>query len=576
MPDVTEDIAEYTRKCNANTLNWSNEEDEALVSFIGKNTAGSWIHVARLFDFRSPLQCFQRTYLLLGQETAFKFDSFKNGLQQQKQNSRKKVDRVFSIIVNPRNLKPYLNRTNRSSPSITNVNISKKINKNNVAGNKRNRTNRSSPSITNVNISKKINKNNIAGNKRKLKKAVRRKRKKPRYPQLKRPINAMYTWIHSTNQRKLLTAKFPDLKSGDITRKMYHMWKCEIPKNQKEKYLEKYREQLAEYNEKVKQLDNEQAKQTQEETEMHEFLKVKEEYEKEKLKARDFTKASLNREKIQQRNEGDSNGHCNGFDKEEKKKQWIKIIQKKQKTVNGSSDDFIGGSNNTQIKVSQHGENIDTDTTNTANAVSKNKKQKLRPLRPKPQEGSRSLTNLTITRPTKLNASNHIARGINSSENKGRSMMDESSIDVFLQESAMKENTEWCTWANILKRIVPKIQILTVKDFFKISDEICERYKNRYKLKRLSDMAFQIYVNRTEKKMTSTSNFVDTMRLIRVSWERLLAVADPASRQNTVLPCIESALAKKMIVLPVISKKNDNGHSCLFQFDVVGSSIGNA
>ena len=547
MPDVTEDIAEYTRKCNANTLNWSNEEDEALVSFIGKNTAGSWIHVARLFDFRSPLQCFQRTYLLLGQETAFKFDSFKNGLQQQKQNSRKKEDRVFSIIVNPRNLKPYLNRTNRSSPS-----------------------------ITNVNISKKINKNNVAGNKRKLKKAVRRKRKKPRYPQLKRPINAMYTWIHSTNQRKLLTAKFPDLKSGDITRKMYHMWKCEIPKNQKEKYLEKYREQLAEYNEKVKQLDNEQAKQTQEETEMHEFLKVKEEYEKEKLKARDFTKASLNREKIQQRNEGDSNGHCNGFDKEEKKKQWIKIIQKKQKTVNGSSDDFIGGSNNTQIKVSQHGENIDTDTTNTANAVSKNKKQKLRPLRPKPQEGSRSLTNLTITRPTKLNASNHIARGINSSENKGRSMMDESSIDVFLQESAMKENTEWCTWANILKRIVPKIQILTVKDFFKISDEICERYKNRYKLKRLSDMAFQIYVNRTEKKMTSTSNFVDTMRLIRVSWERLLAVADPAPRQNTVLPCISSALVKKMIVLPVIRKKNDNGHSCLFQFDVVGSSIGNA
>ena len=64
MPDVTEDIAKYTRKCNANTLNWSNEEDEALVSFIGKNTAGSWIHVARLFDFRSPLQCFQRTYLL--------------------------------------------------------------------------------------------------------------------------------------------------------------------------------------------------------------------------------------------------------------------------------------------------------------------------------------------------------------------------------------------------------------------------------------------------------------------------------------------------------------------------------
>ena len=549
MPDVTEDIAEYTRKCNANTLNWSNEEDEALVSFIGKNTAGSWIHVARLFDFRSPLQCFQRTYLLLGQETAFKFDSFKNGLQQQKQNSRKKEDRVFSIIVNPRNLKPYLNRTNRSSPS-----------------------------ITNVNISKKINKNNVAGNKRKLKKAVRRKRKKPRYPQLKRPINAMYTWIHSTNQRKLLTAKFPDLKSGDITRKMYHMWKCEIPKNQKEKYLEKYREQLAEYNEKVKQLDNEQAKQTQEETEMHEFLKVKEEYEKEKLKARDFTKASLNREKIQQRNEGDSNGHCNGFDKEEKKKQWIKIIQKKQKTVNGSSDDFIGGSNNTQIKVSQHGENIDTDTTNTANAVSKNKKQKLRPLRPKPQEGSRSLTNLTITRPTKLNASNHIARGINSSENKGRSMMDESSIDVFLQESAMKENTEWCTWANILKRIVPKIQILTVKDFFKISDEICERYKNRYKLKRLSDMAFQIYVNRTEKKMTSTSNFVDTMRLIRVSWERLLAVADPAPRQNTVLPCISSALVKKMIVLPVIRKKNDNGHSCFLQFtsNVVGSSIGNA
>ena len=547
MPDVTEDIAEYTRKCNANTLNWSNEEDEALVSFIGKNTAGSWIHVARLFDFRSPLQCFQRTYLLLGQETAFKFDSFKNGLQQQKQNSRKKVDRVFSIIVNPRNLKPYLNRTNRSSPS-----------------------------ITNVNISKKINKNNVAGNKRKLKKAVRRKRKKPRYPQLKRPINAMYTWIHSTNQRKLLTAKFPDLKSGDITRKMYHMWKCEIPKNQKEKYLEKYREQLAEYNEKVKQLDNEQAKQTQEETEMHEFLKVKEEYEKEKLKARDFTKASLNREKIQQRNEGDSNGHCNGFDKEEKKKQWIKIIQKKQKTVNGSSDDFIGGSNNTQIKVSQHGENIDTDTTNTANAVSKNKKQKLRPLRPKPQEGSRSLTNLTITRPTKLNASNHIARGINSSENKGRSMMDESSIDVFLQESAMKENTEWCTWANILKRIVPKIQILTVKDFFKISDEICERYKNRYKLKRLSDMAFEIYLQRTEKKMISTSNSVDTMRLIRVSWERLLAVADPASRQNTVLPCISSALVKKMIVLPVIRKKNDNGHSCLFQFDVVGSSIGNA
>ena len=386
----------------------------------------------------------------------------------------------------------------------------------------------------------------------------------------------MNTWIRLTNQRKLLTAKFPDLKSVDITRKMYHMWKCEIPKNQKEKYLEKFREQLAEYNEKVKQLDNEQAKQTQEETEMHEFLKVKEEYEKEKLKARDFTKASLNREKIQQRNEGDSNGHCNGFDKEEKKKQCIKIIKKKQKTVNGSSDDFIGGSNNTQIKVSQHGENIDRDTTNTANAVSKNKKQKLRPLRPKPQEGSRSLTNLTITRPTKLNASNHIARGINSSENKGRSMMDESSIDVFLQESAMKENTEWCTWANILKRIVPKIQILTVKDFFKISDEICERYKNRYKLKRLSDMAFQIYVNRTEKKMTSTSNFVDTMRLIRVSWERLLAVADPAPRQNTVLPCISSALVKKMIVLPVIRKKNDNGHSCLFQFDVVGSSIGNA
>ena len=547
MPDVTEDIAEYTRKCNANTLNWSNEEDEALVSFIGKNTAGSWIHVARLFDFRSPLQCFQRTYLLLGQETAFKFDSFKNGLQQQKQNSRKKVDRVFSIIVNPRNLKPYLNRTNRSSPS-----------------------------ITNVNISKKINKNNIAGNKRKLKKAVRRKRKKPRYPQLKRPANAMNTWIRLTNQRKLLTAKFPDLKSVDITRKMYHMWKCEIPKNQKEKYLEKFREQLAEYNEKVKQLDNEQAKQTQEEKEIHEFLKVKEKYEKEKLKARDFTKASLNREKIQQRNEGDSNGHCNGFDKEEKKKQCIKIIKKKQKTVNGSSDDFIGGSNNTQIKVSQHGENIDTDTTNTANAVSKNKKQKLRPLRPKPQEGSRSLTNLTITRPTKLNASNHIARGINSSENKGRSMMDESSIDVFLQESAMKENTEWCTWANILKRIVPKIQILTVKDFFKLSDEICERYKNRYKLKRLSDMAFEIYLQRTEKKMTSTSNSVDTMRLIRVSWERLLAVADPASRQNTVLPCIYSALVKKMIVLPVIRKKNDNGHSCLFQFDVVGSSIGNA
>ena len=558
MPDVTEDIAEYTRKCNANTLNWSNEEDEALVSFIGKNTAGSWIHVARLFDFRSPLQCFQRTYLLLGQETAFKFDSFKNGLQQQKQNSRKKEDRVFSIIVNPRNLKPYLNRTNRSSPS-----------------------------ITNVNISKKINKNNVAGNKRKLKKAVRRKRKKPRYPQLKRPVNAMNTWIRLTNQRKLLTAKFPDLKSGDITKKMYHMWKCEIPKNQKEKYLEKFREQLAEYNEKVKQLDNEQAKKIQEQAgkqiaTIHEFLKVKEVYEKEKLKkkARDFTKASLNREKIQQRNnEGDSNGHCNGFDKEEKKKQWIKIIQKKRKTVNGSSDDFIGGSNNTQIKVSQHGENIDTDTTNTANAVSKNKKQKLRPLRPEPQEGSSSPTNLTITRPTKLNASNHIARGINSSENKGRSMMDESSIDVFLQESAMKENTEWCTWANILKRIVPKIQISTVKDFFDKSDEICERYKNRYKLKRLSDMAFEIYLERTEKKMTSTSNFVDTMRLIRVSWERLLAVADPASRQNTVLPCILLALAKKMIVLPVIGKQNENnGHSCCLQFtsNVVGSSIGNA
>ena len=554
MPDVTEDIAEYTRKCNANTLNWSNEEDEALVSFIGKNTAGSWIHVARLFDFRSPLQCFQRTYLLLGQETAFKFDSFKNGLQQQKQNSRKKEDRVFSIIVNPRNLKPYLNRTNRSSPS-----------------------------ITNVNISKKINKNNVAGNKQKLKKPVRRKRKKPRYPQLKRPVNAMNTWIRLTNQRKLLTAKFPDLKSGDITRKMYHMWKCEIPKNQKEKYLEKFREQLAEYNEKVKQLDNEQAKQTQEQAEkqiatIHEFLKVKEVYEKEKLKkkARDFTKASLNREKIQQRNEGDSNGHCNGFDKEEKKKQWIKIIQKKRKTVNGSSDDFIGGSNNTQIKVSQHGENIDTDTTNTANAVSKNKKQKLKPLRPKPQEGSRSLTNLTITRPTKLNASNHIARGINSSENKGRSMMDESSIDVFLQESAMKENTEWCTWANILKRIVPKIQILTVKDFFYKSDEICERYKNRYKLKRLSDMAFEIYLQRTEKKMTSTSNFVDTMRLIRVSWERLLAVADPASRQNTVLPCILLALAKKMIVLPVIGKQNAYNLFVQFTSNVVGSSIGNA
>ena len=556
MPDVTEDIAEYTRKCNANTLNWSNEEDEALVSFIGKNTAGSWIHVARLFDFRSPLQCFQRTYLLLGQETAFKFDSFKNGLQQQKQNSRKKEDRVFSIIVNPRNLKPYLNRTNRSSPS-----------------------------ITNVNISKKINKNNVAGNKQKLKKPVRRKRKKPRYPQLKRPVNAMNTWIRLTNQRKLLTAKFPDLKSGDITRKMYHMWKCEIPKNQKEKYLEKFREQLAEYNEKVKQLDNEQeAKQTQEQAEIkiatiHEFLKVKEVYEKEKLKkkARDFTKASLNREKIQQRNnEGDSNGHCNGFDKEEKKKQWIKIIQKKRKTVNGSSDDFIGGSNNTQIKVSQHGENIDTDTTNTANAVSKNKKQKLKPLRPKPQEGSRSLTNLTITRPTKLNASNHIARGINSSENKGGSMMDESSIDVFLQESAMKENTEWCTWANILKRIVPKIQISTVKDFFDKSDEICERYKNRYKLKRLSDMAFEIYLQRTEKKMTSTSNFVDTMRLIRVSWERLLAVADPASRQNTVLPCISSALAKKMIVLPVIGKQNAYNLFVQFTSNVVGSSIGNA
>ena len=556
MPDVTEDIAEYTRKCNANTLNWSNEEDEALVSFIGKNTAGSWIHVARLFDFRSPLQCFQRTYLLLGQETAFKFDSFKNGLQQQKQNSRKKEDRVFSIIVNPRNLKPYLNRTNRSSPS-----------------------------ITNVNISKKINKNNVAGNKQKLKKPVRRKRKKPRYPQLKRPVNAMNTWIRLTNQRKLLTAKFPDLKSGDITRKMYHMWKCEIPKNQKEKYLEKFREQLAEYNEKVKQLDNEQeAKQTQEQAEkkiatIHEFLKVKEVYEKEKLKkkARDFTKASLNREKIQQRNnEGDSNGHCNGFDKEEKKKQWIKIIQKKRKTVNGSSDDFIGGSNNTQIKVSQHGENIDTDTTNTANAVSKNKKQKLKPLRPKPQEGSRSLTNLTITRPTKLNASNHIARGINSSENKGGSMMDESSIDVFLQESAMKENTEWCTWANILKRIVPKIQISTVKDFFDKSDEICERYKNRYKLKRLSDMAFEIYLQRTEKKMTSTSNFVDTMRLIRVSWERLLAVADPASRQNTVLPCIYSALVKKMIVLPVIGKQNAYNLFVQFTSNVVGSSIGNA
>ena len=550
MPDVTEDIAEYTRKCNANTLNWSNEEDEALVSFIGKNTAGSWIHVARLFDFRSPLQCFQRTYLLLGQETAFKFDSFKNGLQQQKQNSRKKEDRVFSIIVNPRNLKPYLNRTNRSSPS-----------------------------ITNVNISKKINKNNVAGNKRKLKKAVRRKRKKPRYPQLKRPVNAMNTWIRLTNQRKLLTAKFPDLKSGDITKKMYHMWKCEIPKNQKEKYLEKFREQLAEYNEKVKQLDNEQAKKIQEQAgkqiaTIHEFLKVKEVYEKEKLKA--STKASLNQEKIQQRNEGDSNGHCNGFDKEEKKKQWIKIIQKKRKTLNGSSDDFIGGSNNTQIKVSQHGENIDTDTTNTANAVSKNKKQKLRPLRPEPQEGSSSPTNLTITRPTKLNASNHIARGINSSENKGRSMMDESSIDVFLQESAMKENTEWCTWANILKRIVPKIQISTVKDFFDKSDEICERYKNRYKLKRLSDMAFEIYLQRTEKKMTSTSNFVDTMRLIRVSWERLLAVADPASRQNTVLPCIYSALVKKMIVLPVIGKQNAYNLFVQFTSNVVGSSIGNA
>ena len=53
------------------------------------------------------------------------------------------------------------------------------------------------------------------------------------------------------------------------------MWKCEIPKNRK--YLEEIQEQLAEYNEKVKQLDNEQeAKQTQEQAEkkiatIHEF-----------------------------------------------------------------------------------------------------------------------------------------------------------------------------------------------------------------------------------------------------------------------------------------------------------------
>ena len=76
--------------------------------------------------------------------------------------------------------------------------------------------------------------------------------------------------------------------------------------------------------------------------------------------------------------------------------------------------------------------------------------------------------------------------------------------------------------------------------------------------------------------MTSTSNFVDTMRLIRVSWERLLAVADPASRQNTVLPCIESALAKKMIVLPVIGKQNASNLFVQFTSNVVGSSIGNA
>ena len=59
----------------SNLLHWSDEEDTLLISYIAKHV-GSWSYISTLLHNRSPQQCFQRAFLLLGHDTAFKFDSF--------------------------------------------------------------------------------------------------------------------------------------------------------------------------------------------------------------------------------------------------------------------------------------------------------------------------------------------------------------------------------------------------------------------------------------------------------------------------------------------------------------------
>ena len=184
-------------------MHWSDEEDTLLISYIANNHVGSWSCISRLLRNRSPQQCFRRAFLLLGHETAFRFDSF---LQVKGASAPK-----LNVRINPQNL---MNLENPHSKSLTCSKNGDKLKKE-----------KSSAIMSKKKKSKPLI---VSG-------AV-----------VKKPRHAFYEWIEMTGQHDILKRQFPEYNPYERRKHLRKLWN-ELPDAEKAPYILRYKKKYEGY-----------------------------------------------------------------------------------------------------------------------------------------------------------------------------------------------------------------------------------------------------------------------------------------------------------------------------------------
>ena len=206
----------------SNLLHWSDEEDTLLISYIAKNHVGSWSYISTLLHNRSPQQCFQRAFLLLGLDTAFKFDSFLRVKGSWTSKSK--------VRINPQNLMELEDGSDKGL-------LSSKVSKD---GDKLKKA-KSDATVTKKKKNRPLMVSGVA---------------------LKRPKPAMYEWMQRTGQIKIIKSHFPEYNAIQRRKHLGKIWWNELSDEDRAPYVKIYREKYEKY--KVLKKKAEAAKDTEE------------------------------------------------------------------------------------------------------------------------------------------------------------------------------------------------------------------------------------------------------------------------------------------------------------------------